>query len=43
MPEINEEKLKEFVEQKEGQVGPPISPIPGGITPIPMALKRPSK
>lgn len=40
MPENNEEKLKEFVEQREGQVGPPISPIPGGITPIPVAQSR---
>ncbi len=40
MPENNEEKLKEFVEQKEGQIGPPISPIPAGITPIPVAQSR---
>jgi hypothetical protein len=41
MPEkTNEEKLKEFAESKEGQIGPPITPIPGGITPIPFAQSR---
>jgi hypothetical protein len=36
----NEEKLKSFVEEKEGQVGPPITTIPGGITPIPISQSR---
>jgi hypothetical protein len=40
MPENSEEKLKEFVQSKEGQIGPPISPIPVGSSPLPFAQSR---
>jgi len=40
MDQNNEEKLKQFAEEKEGRVGPPITPIPGGVNPIPMAQSR---